>query len=133
MKQTFFAILLSLLAIAPTVYTKPTNQSIQVNFSSLHRSLSGIEFDAAEDDFQYCMNALTSFADIQKKRKLTVEETLNALKIIIFIFQQYEDDAKKIDIKLNNTTTLALPYSSTLFLELLYQMQNMEQSDSNNN
>lgn len=122
------ALYLSLLFATPYAYCSKdtTPQTLQISFHASHhkQSAANAEF---EQDYQYCINILKKLSDTQRKRKLTVEETLTALQVIFFLFNNNEDDSKRIEILMNSRDSLVLPYSSQLL-----GMLNQQISESDN-
>jgi len=120
---------LSFFISTPYVYCvkDTTTQTLQITFHSSHSKQTTISAES-EQDFQYCLSILKKFSDIQKKRKLTVEEILTALQVVFFLFSNNEDDSKRIEILMNSRDLLVLPYSSQL-LGMLNQQ--ISESDPN--
>jgi len=120
---------LSFLISAPYAYCAKdtTAQTLQITFHASH-SKPATPNSESEQDFQYCMNILKKLSDIQKKRRLTIEETLTALQVVFFLFSNNDDDSKRIEIITNSKDLLVLPYSSQLLGML---SQQTTESDTN--
>ena len=100
------------------------SQSLQIKFISTQTSKT-ISDQAFNEDSQTCMNLLQNYAHVQKQRKLTFEEMLTAMQILMFLFLQNSDDySKKIEVILDNGDKLTLPYSTQLFASLCQQTDN---------
>jgi|GEM_PF-1351970 len=106
-----------------------TAQTLQITFHASHGKQTAMSAES-EQDFQYCVNILRKLSDVQKKRKLTVEEMLTALQVVFFLFGNNEDDAKRIEILLNSRDLLVLPYSSQLLGMLNQQISESDPSNA---
>lgn len=76
------------------------------------------------EEFDYCAETLSFYSEIQKKRKLTLEEMMLVLKIILFLFNtQLDQQTKFIEIMLNDQYKIIVPYSSQIFAALTQQLK----------
>jgi hypothetical protein len=87
--------------------------------------------DIVEKDVQDCINYLKQLADVQKKRKLTLEEITLALHAAIYILSaEYEYHSGQITIAINEKEKLTLPFSSETLLNLLAQSAQIVSKDA---
>lgn len=100
-------------------------QSMQVSFFSVHNKQAQATNQSEPIDVEYCIDMLKQFADLQKKRRLTLEEMMMTLQVMMFLFSNTNDDhSKRIEILLNGKDKITVPYSAQIFAML--NQQNVE-------
>lgn len=101
--------------------TEEKSNTIQIKITSTQSSKVISDQDFHKDS-QACMELLQNYAKVQKQRKLTFEEMLTIMQVVMFLFLQNSNDySKKIELILNDGEKLALPYSVQLFAALFEQ------------
>jgi len=105
----------------------PAVKSLQVSFFTVHNNQTQTT-SQSEQDIDYCADVLKQLADIQKKRRLTLEEMMMSLQVMLFLFNNTnEDHSKRIEIVLNGKDKITVPYSAQIFALL-----NQQGSQENN-
>lgn len=126
-------ILISFLFLTVTPYfcfsKNQTVQSMQVSFFSAPNKKAQASAQS-EPDVDYWIDILQQFAELQKKRRLTLEEIMVVLQVMFFLFNNADEDhSKRIEILLNGKDKITVPYSSQIFASL--NQQNTENNPSN--
>lgn len=130
-KSAFFSI--ALLLATSTQYPKAAQHSVvKITFASQH--IASLDTDRIDDevDYQYCLDALKELVVIQKTRKLSLEEMVQAFKIVNFMIKQYDQDPKKVEIALGNGDILVLPYSICAYHDMTTPSQAPDNQQENN-
>jgi hypothetical protein len=129
-KKNLLCTFLAFFAFQSILAKDNSSPSIQISFFSTHgKPATNSDF---EHDYQYCMELLKNLSDIQKKRKLTLEEIIMALQIVVVLYNSNNNEhTKKIEILLYGKDKLILPYSSQIFELLTQQGSDTSESDTN--
>lgn len=106
---------------------EPAVQSMQVSFFS-GLSKQALATSEPNQDVDYCFDMLKQFSALQKKRRLTLEEMMMTLQVMLFLFNLTTDDhSRRIEIVLNGKDKITVPYSAQIFA-----MLNQQQAEHNN-
>lgn len=130
MKKNILAFTLLMIAIPYFCSAKePVIQSMQVSFFSVHNKQAQVATQS-EPDVDYCVDMLKQFADLQKKRRLTLEEMMMAMQVMLFLFNNTNDDhSRRIEILLNGKDKIVVPYSAQIFAMLNQQNTEVNPDD----
>lgn len=128
--KKFYISILSLLLLSTNLVKPESCNSVKMSLV-LNKNKEQWGTDILNKDLNEYINALKKLAEIQKKRKLTIEELNFAYCAFIYIFTAlHEDYAGKIVISVNDKDTLNLPFSVDILINLISSIL-QEQNESN--
>ncbi|MBI2344828.1 hypothetical protein HYV10_02015 [Candidatus Dependentiae bacterium] len=127
MKKFYLSIFLLLTATTSFIKAESYNtikMSLILNKSKDTWAISELNQNLAE-----YIESLKKLSEIQKKRKLTIEELNYAYYAFIYIFTTlHEDYSGKIAISINDKDTLSLPFSTEILINLISSILQEEKS-----
>jgi len=116
-----YIILFSIVSYSSFFANTTSLSSLKMTFS-ISKNSQVWGSDIVEKDVQDCINYLKQLSDIQKKRKLTLEEITLGLHATIFILSsEYEYHSGQINVVLNEKDKITFPFSSEVLMNLLAQ------------
>ena len=122
-------LLLAILSITSISFGKKEKLRPKIQLSFISEQNKTTTDFASKENFDYCIETLKSFATIQEQRRLTLEETMHAMRALMYLFLIPNDDySKKIEVLLLGKT-LTLPYSEDLMAEMLGKNETEQQSN----
>lgn len=132
-KLALFCFFSAIFSIAFLNSKEPSTPTVQIKFSST-KIANSIPDVNEQEQIEYFLVLLKNYSRLQEQRKLTLEEMIFIVQILIFLFVQDSDNySKKIEVAIKGGQKIVLPYSSELLTGLAQLQNQIDQNDDQNN